>query len=248
MDPDSEFLYERMRQVTFDALALEPGQTAVDSAAGLGNDAQSLAERGITTTSVEPSVRITSLTRLIAEKQQWKDWGNRVKHTRGWSEALPFRGSSFDAAFCKGSIDHFGDPERSIAEMARVTRSSGRVVVSVANFNSLGCRMLRMLDRLRGRSLGAARRHYHVPPDHFTRFDLDLISTQFARHAHVGQVVGVSLLWGLRSWAVLILWLPSSLADRLLRLGDAVARLRPGWADIIVIAGRPRYAGTSEAS
>jgi SAM-dependent methyltransferase len=240
MDPDSEFLYERMRQATFDALALAPGQTAVDSAAGLGNDARTLAERGITTTNVEPSVRITGLTALIAEKQQWKDWGRRVKSTRAWSEALPFRAASFDAAFCKGSIDHFGDPERSIAEMARVTRPTGRVVVSVANFNSLGCRILRLKDRVRGERLGSDRKHYHVPPDHFTRFDLALISSQFARHAHVDEVIGVSLFWGLRGWARLILRLPASVSGALLRLADAVARLRPGWADIIVIAGRPR--------
>ena len=65
---------------------------------------------------------------------------------RGWSDALPFSDASFDAAICKGAIDHFDRPELAIAEMARVTKPDGRVVLAIANFDSLACKLARAQD------------------------------------------------------------------------------------------------------
>ncbi|MBW2282577.1 MAG: methyltransferase domain-containing protein [Deltaproteobacteria bacterium] len=240
MDPDSEFLYDRMREATYDALRVKPGQRVVDSAAGLGSDGQNLAERGLLVTNVEPSSTMSELTGMVAERQKWKDWGSQVTCARAWSEAMPFRDGAFDAAFCKGSIDHFDDPAAAIAEMARVTRPGGRVVVAVANFESLGCRWLHFRDRLRGPRVAATRKHYHVPSDHFTRFDLPLIREQLERYVEIEEVTGVSAFWGMPRWAALLKRLPAPFARLLLRGADALARFRPGLADIIVLAGRPR--------
>ena len=70
-------------------------------------------------------------------------------------------------------------PARALAEMARVTRADGRVVLAIANFDSLACRVGRALDALRVSWLGRApppgRRHYDVPHDHVTRYELDLM-------------------------------------------------------------------------
>ena len=85
MDPDSEFLYDRMRETTYAALRVKPGQRVVDSAAGLGHDAQKLAERGIRVANVEPSRSMSELARMVAERQQWKDWGSQVTRARAWS-------------------------------------------------------------------------------------------------------------------------------------------------------------------
>jgi ubiquinone/menaquinone biosynthesis C-methylase UbiE len=45
------------------------------------------------------------------------------------AEALPFLDESFDVVFCRGSLHHFADPQRAVAEMARVCRRGGRVVL-----------------------------------------------------------------------------------------------------------------------
>jgi len=240
MDPDSEYLYDRMREATYTALRATRGARVLDSAAGLGHDGQNLAERGLWVTNVEPSQAMHDLVPLIAEKQGWKDWGAQNGRARAWSEVLPFRRGAFDASFCKGSIDHFPDPVAAIAEMARVTRRDGRVVVAVANFDSLACKLLRLRDRLRGGSRGAKRRHYHVPSDHFTRFDLALIREQMKPYVEVDEITGVCTLWGLPSWANLLKALPESACKILLRAADQLARLRPGLADIVVLAGHPR--------
>lgn len=44
--------------------------------------------------------------------------------------ALPFVDSSFDLVFCRNSIHHFSEPPLVVAEMARVCRSGGRIVLS----------------------------------------------------------------------------------------------------------------------
>jgi SAM-dependent methyltransferase len=162
---------------------------------------------------------------------------------RAWSEALPFRADSFDGAFCKGSLDHFDDPEACIAETARVTRPGGHIVFAVANFESLGCRILGALDGVKrslGRGSTPGRRHYDVPSDHFTRYDAELLRTQLERHLVLESWVGVSLLWGVRGWAASLSRLPGPVARALLTVADRIARRVPAWADVIVAAGRPR--------
>jgi SAM-dependent methyltransferase len=47
----------------------------------------------------------------------------------GNAESLPFVAGSFDVVFCRSSLHHFGDPVRAVAEMRRVCRPGGRVVL-----------------------------------------------------------------------------------------------------------------------
>lgn len=46
---------------------------------------------------------------------------------------LPFRDASFDAVYSMGTIEHFRDYERAVAELARVLRPGGRAIVGVPN-------------------------------------------------------------------------------------------------------------------
>ncbi len=232
--PDSSFLFERMAAVTLDATRPAPGARVLDSAAGLGQDSRALGARGVLAVCVEPSHRMTSLGRMLDAEQ-----GGGATWVQAWSESLPFADDSFDAAFCKGALDHFDHPDRCIAELARVVRPGGRVVLAVANFDALGCRLQRLLDRS-GRETPPGRRTWHVPSDHFTRYDPALLRAQLEAHAHLEAWTGISLLWGVRPWMRLLERLPASWGTGLLRAADALARALPGLADVIVVAGRPR--------
>jgi demethylmenaquinone methyltransferase/2-methoxy-6-polyprenyl-1,4-benzoquinol methylase len=236
---DSEFLFRRMEALTFEATLGGDGRRVLDSAAGLGQDSRALARSGARGVCAEPSRRMLELAKLVAAKEPAVSPGS-VSWARAWSESLPFRTGSFDAAFCKGALDHFDDPERCIAELARVTRPGGRVVLSVANFESLGCRLQRLAERLRRSAPRAGRRTYHVPSDHFTRYDAVLLLEQVERWVTVEQVAGTSLFWGVRRWARLLARLPESWALRLLRAADRVAARFPSLADVIVISGAPK--------
>jgi ubiquinone/menaquinone biosynthesis C-methylase UbiE len=255
---DSEFLFRRMEALTLAATHGGAGKRVLDSAAGLGQDSRALARGGSLAVCAEPSHRMIELAKLVAAKEEsagrvparssdGQERGpratpkpGRVTWARAWSESLPFRARSFDAAFCKGALDHFDDPERCIAEMARVTRADGRVVLAVANFESLGCRVQRLAERWKRGDHKPGRRTYHVPSDHFTRYDAALLRQQIERHVAVDRVEGTSLLWGVRRWARLLARMPESWALRLLRAADAVAFRFPSLADVIVISGRPR--------
>jgi len=236
---DSEYLFGRMTDETLDAAQPAAGRRVLDVASGVGQDALALQARGARVVGAEPSRRMIGLAELQAAKAD----GPLPGWVRCWSDALPFADDSFDAALCKGALDHFDRPERAIAEMARVVRPGGRVVLAIANFDSLACRASRAWDDARergGRPTRRGRRGYDVPSDHFTRYELDLMREQAERHVALDCVRGISVGWGLPAWTRLSGRLPGRLADGLLRGLDRLARARPRWADVIVLAGSPR--------
>jgi SAM-dependent methyltransferase len=237
---DSTFLFARMTEVTLDAAAPAPGRRILDVASGFGQDALALCRQGAEVVGAEPSLRMSAWARLESAKEP----ALSPRWVRGWSDALPFADASFDAVLCKGALDHFDRPERAIAEMARVAKPEGRVVLAVANFGSLACRVARGFDslaeRVGRRPRARGRRHYDVPADHFTRYDLERVRAAAERVLRLERVRGVSLGWGLRRWTRSLERLPAPLAGRLLRAADAWAGLLPGLADVVVLVGRPR--------
>ncbi len=237
---DSAFLFERMTAATLAAARPAPGRRVLDVASGFGQDAFALRRSGAEVVGAEPSLRMTGWARLASARQA----GPAPHWVRAWSDALPFADASFDAVVCKGALDHFDRPALAIAEMARVTRPDGQVVLAVANFASLACRLARRADDLRERALGRAprrgRRHYDVPADHFTRFELGLLRAQAERQLHIERIEGISLAWGLPAWTRGVGRLPESIARAVLEGLDAIARRAPALADVILLVGRPR--------
>ncbi len=238
---DSEYLFERMTRRTLALVRPRPGARVLDVASGFGQDAIALAERGAWAVGAEPSRRMSDLARL-----RGGDRARRLRWVRAWSDALPFRDGSFDGVICKGALDHFDRPLEAIAEMARVTRREGRVVLAVANFESLACRAARASDRLAedwlGRSRPRGRRHYDVPSDHFTRYEIALMREQAGASLEIEAVEGVSLAWGMPGWSRALGRLPAPVAQSALRGLGGIARRLPALADVVILAGRPRRA------
>jgi len=56
-----------------------------------------------------------------------------LRGTVGDVRDLPFRDASFDAIYSMGTIEHFDETERAVAEMARVLKPGGRAIVGVPN-------------------------------------------------------------------------------------------------------------------
>src|SRR5262245_2216627 len=235
---DSAFLFERMTTATLAAARPGPGRRILDVASGFGQDAFALRRAGADVVGVEPSLRMTGWARLAKDETAPPHW------VRAWSDALPFADDSFDAVVCKGALDHFDRPERALSEMARVTRPSGHVVLAVANFGSLACRLARLADDGRERALGRAprrgRRHYDVPADHFTRYELGLLRAQAERPLVLERVEGISLAWGLPAWTRGVGRLPERVAAAALVALDGLARWLPALADVVLLVGRPR--------
>jgi SAM-dependent methyltransferase len=244
---DSEFLFARMTSETLDAALSGPGRRVLDVASGVGQDTIAMAIRGAEAVGAEPSRRMIGMARMFAEDKQIEmPWWVQC-----WSDRLPFATGTFDACICKGAMDHFDRPEEAIAEMARVTSTEGRVVLAIANFESLSCRVGRAVDDVRQDLLGLPvlreRRGYDAPSDHFTRYEVDLIREQAGRHLIIDEFRGVSIAWGLPGWAGLLDKLPAGWANRCVQALDALARLAPVLADVILVVGRPRRSANNSA-
>jgi hypothetical protein len=117
-------------------------------------------------------------------------------------------------------------------------------VVAIANFDSLSCRAARIGDLVRegwhGRVLPRGRRHYDVPGDHFTRYELGLMREQVSKVVELEVVEGISMAWGLPGWTRWLGRLPETTAQGSLVALDWLARRAPSLADVVVLAGRPR--------
>jgi len=240
MSRDSEYLFERMTQATLEAARPAAGRRILDVASGVGQDTIALAVRGAQAIGAEPSQRMIGMARLFAEKKKLEmpDW------VQCWSDRLPFATGAFDACICKGAMDHFDRPDEAIAEMSRVTSIDGQVVLAIANFESLSCRVGRAVDDFRQDILGMdairERRGYDAPSDHFTRYEVDLIREQASRHLVIEVFEGLSLAWGLPGWADFLDLLPEAAAKACVQGLDACARVAPVLADVILVSGRPR--------
>jgi SAM-dependent methyltransferase len=59
--------------------------------------------------------------------------GHGLQSALGDVRDLPFRDGSFDAIYSMGTIEHFADTERAVAEMVRVLKPGGHAIVGVPN-------------------------------------------------------------------------------------------------------------------
>ena len=116
-------LHHRWRERAADLAALEPGGRALDVACGTGDLAIELARR------VGPAGEVvgSDFSEAMLERAREKSGGVRWE----WANALelPYPADSFDAATVGFGARNFSDLDRGLAEMARVVRPGGRVVV-----------------------------------------------------------------------------------------------------------------------
>ncbi|HUB75585.1 MAG TPA: ubiquinone/menaquinone biosynthesis methyltransferase [Solirubrobacteraceae bacterium] len=116
-------LHHRWRARAVALAAVGPGDRALDVATGTGDLAIALAA------AVAPGGEVVGcdfseamLERARAKAPQLRfDWADAL--------ALPYRDGEFDAATVGFGARNFGDLERGLAELARVVRPGGRVVI-----------------------------------------------------------------------------------------------------------------------
>jgi ubiquinone/menaquinone biosynthesis C-methylase UbiE len=110
---------------TLRACALTPGADALDVACGPGilACAQAPHARAVTGIDITPAMIEQARARQAAAGLENMAW-----HV-GDATALPFESGSFDLVTTRYSFHHMPDPAASLAEMVRVCRSEGRIVV-----------------------------------------------------------------------------------------------------------------------
>jgi demethylmenaquinone methyltransferase/2-methoxy-6-polyprenyl-1,4-benzoquinol methylase len=108
------------RRAVVQAVDARPGETVLDLAAGTGTSSQPFADGGARTVACDFSLGML-----------------RVGHRRrrgpafvaGDATALPYADEAFDAVTISFGLRNVADPDGALAEMLRVTRPGGRLVV-----------------------------------------------------------------------------------------------------------------------
>lgn len=120
-------LHHKWRRRAADLAALSPGDRALDVATGTGDLAFELERRvapGGSVIGADFSERMLSIAREKAGAA-----GAAVRFESADALALPYEDGAFDAATVGFGARNFAGLERGIAEMARVVRPGGRVVI-----------------------------------------------------------------------------------------------------------------------
>jgi SAM-dependent methyltransferase len=98
------------------------GEVVLDLAAGTGKLTRTLLQRFPHVIAVEPLAEMRGLGERAAPNAEWLD---------GTAESIPLGDSSVDAAFVADAF-HWFDSQRAVAELARVVRPRGLLVVMFA--------------------------------------------------------------------------------------------------------------------
>jgi demethylmenaquinone methyltransferase / 2-methoxy-6-polyprenyl-1,4-benzoquinol methylase len=141
------------RKVVADAVAASAGQRVLDLAAGTGTSSRSFTAAGADCVACDFSLGMlqAGVRRMPAPQARAHPGTGAVRFVAGDALRLPFGDMSFDAVTISFGLRNVADPDAALAEMLRVTRPGGRLVIC-----EFGHLRSSRLDAIYGRYLMAA--------------------------------------------------------------------------------------------
>ena len=127
----------QLRQMIADLAQLRPGEAVLDVGCGTGTLALVAKERVGTTgrvDGIDPSRQMIAYARGLASKRKLS-----VDFQLGVAEQLAFPDRSFDVVLCTWTVHHLptDDQRRGLAEMARVLKPGGRLLLVDSHLDDL---------------------------------------------------------------------------------------------------------------
>ena len=119
------------RRVVAAAVAAGPGERVLDLAAGTGTSSQTFTTAGAFCVACDFSLGMLQVGARKAASGRRPDGPatGPVRFAAGDALALPFRDGAFDAVTISFGLRNVADPDAALAEMLRVTRPGGRLVI-----------------------------------------------------------------------------------------------------------------------
>ncbi|MBN1374990.1 MAG: methyltransferase domain-containing protein [Dehalococcoidia bacterium] len=231
--PDVEFLLRRMNAATIEMTDPHLAEIILDVGCGRAIDIVNMSKSGAVLIGLEPSVVM-----LTHAQESLKMDGNNTAVLQAIGESIPVVPGSMDKVICKGALDHFADPRKAIEQMAKAVKPEGQVIIAIANFESLGFKIGKLIFWSR-KILGIAnpyeRLPWELPADHTVKFDFNLIMKMLKEYLVVDKILGVSMLCSMPGWGDFLAGLPRKVTELLLKLLDALSRLLPCISDVVVV-------------
>lgn len=119
----------RWRRTAAAALRLSPRARVLDLASGTGAMARAVLRRNRALGLVVGCELNEAMLRAGRRRSRHHSGGGRLSNVRATAEALPFPDNSFDAATLAFAVDDFEHPPRAAAELRRVLRPGGQLVL-----------------------------------------------------------------------------------------------------------------------
>jgi SAM-dependent methyltransferase len=151
---ENEAFYSLAFDHVAQVLGAPNGEPILDAGCGSGTKSAHLAMRGFQVVGVDISERILETGRANLDNSGLSD---RVTLQLADLTAMSFNDGAFRGVLCWGVLMHVPEVEKAIAELARVTRPGGTIVISEGNRYSIQAVGLRWLKRLLNRERAEVR-------------------------------------------------------------------------------------------
>jgi ubiquinone/menaquinone biosynthesis C-methylase UbiE len=138
-----------------------PSSVTLDAACGIGRYGRYLAERGHQVIGVDRSPAMLAKARAKLPDAEFRE---------GDLEALPLESESVDAAICTLAMVHLPELGRAMAELVRVVRPGGRVIISDVHPFLVLLGWQAQFRTARG-APGFVRLHLHLPSNYCQAFE-----------------------------------------------------------------------------
>lgn len=157
-DDDLQSVIYQQRQAAVldyvDAVGLGAGSSALEIGCGAGHVTVRLAQRGLTVKAVDSS---PGMVELASRQAAAAGFAAEVSVSQADVHALPFKSGEFDLVVAVGVIPWLHSPGEAVAEMARVLRPGGELVLTADN----AARLISFTDPRGLLALTPLRRIYH---------------------------------------------------------------------------------------